>query len=96
MSNIGELGIWSLIRGLLPTTPPIRGYEVTATHKEYGKAMSITRTMRDDDLFRVMDKQPAKLGRSTDRTLENFGARIFTMAFSNDTLFYVHSEGATV
>ena len=93
MSNIGELGDLVPYTGSFTYDSTNQGYEVTATHKEYGKAMSITRTMRDDDLFSVMDKQPAKLGRATDRTLENFGARIFTMAFSNDTLFYVHSEG---
>jgi len=66
---------------------------VIATHKEYTNGMQIGRTLIDDDLFNQIERSPAKLARSTHRSLETFGARLLTMAFSNDTLFYVHSEG---
>jgi len=96
LSNMGELDDLVPFTGTFEYDSTNQGYDVTATHKEYAKAMAITRVMRDDDLFSIMDKQPAKMGRATDRTMENFAARIFTMAFSNDTLFYSHSEGVSL
>jgi hypothetical protein len=92
-SQLGELGDLQVFDGNITYDSTFQGYDVTATHKEYALGMQIQRTLMDDDLFSQMDRQPAKLARSAQRTLEGFGARLFTMAFSNDTLFYSHSEG---
>lgn len=92
-SNIGEVGDLVPFTGTFQYDSSNQGYEATATHKEYGKGMSITRLMRDYDLFGKMDLQPQKLARATQRTMEGHAARLFTMAFSIDNLFYSHSEG---
>ena len=92
-SNLGEIGDLVPFTGTFQYDSSAQGYDVTATHLEFGKGMAITRKMRDYDLFGKMDLQPQKLGRATQRTQEGHAARIFTMAFSNDTLFYSHSEG---
>ena len=95
-SQLGELGDLQAFDGQIPYDSTFQGYDVTATHKEYALGMQIGRTLIDDDLFNQMDRQPAKLARSAQRTLETFGARLLTMAFSNDTLFYNHSEGVAL
>ena len=92
-SQMGELGDLQAFDGQFTYDEVNQGYDVTATHKEYGLGMQIGRTLLDDALFTQMDRQPAKLARSTQRTLEAHGARFLNMAFSNDTLFYSHSEG---
>jgi len=92
-SSVGELGDLQVFDGQIDYDSTNQGYDVTATHKEYALGMQIERKLMDDDLFNVMDRQPAKLARAAQRTLETHAARLFTMAFSNDTLFYSHSEG---
>jgi len=90
---VGEMGNLVPFDGQITYDAASEGYNVTATHKEYSSGMQVTRTMRDYDLTGQMDREPSKLARATERTLEEFGARIWTMAFSNDNLFYSHSEG---
>jgi len=92
-SQLGELGDLQPFAGNVSYDSISQGYDVTATHKEYALGMQIGRTLIDDDLFNQMDRQPAKLARSAQRTLETHGARALTMAFSVDNLFYSHSEG---
>jgi hypothetical protein len=93
MSQLGELGDMQPFDGQFEYDAAYQGYDVTATHKEWGLGMQVKNTLIDDDLFNVMDRQPAKLARAASRTLENHSSRILTMAFSLDNLFYSHSEG---
>jgi len=92
-SQTGELSDLQEFDGQIQYDSDFQGYDVTATHKEYTSGMQITRKLRDDDLFNQMNMKPAKLARAAHRTLEGFGARLFTMAFANDNLFYTHTEG---
>jgi hypothetical protein len=93
ISQLGELGDMQPFNGQIDYDAAFQGYDVTATHKEYALGMQVQNTLIDDDLFNVMDRQPAKLARAASRTLETHAARLFTMAFSLDNLFYSHSEG---
>jgi len=93
VASIGELGEIPEFDGQINFDSTYEGYNTTATHKEFAGGMQITRKLLDDDLYSQMDRQPAALGRAMQRTLETHASRIFTMAFSNDTAFYVHSEG---
>ena len=90
---VGEMGNLVPFDGQISYDAAFQGYNVTATHKEFSSGMQVTRTMRDYDLTGQMDREPSKLARATDRTLEEHGARLFTMAFSLDNQFYTHSEG---
>lgn len=95
-SAIGELGDLVEFTGEFQYGSTAQGYDVTATHKEWGRGMAITRLMRDYDLHNQMESQPAALGRAAFRTREQHAARILTMAFSLDNLFYSHSEGVAL
>lgn len=95
-SQMGELGDYSQFTGNLEYDATNQGYDVTATHIEWAKGMRLERKLMDDDLFMVMDRQPAKLARAAMRTKETHGSRPFTMAFSVDNLFYSHSEGVAL
>lgn len=61
---------------------PIQGYDVTYSHLKYTKGFKITREMYDDDLYGIMKKRPAALGKSMRRTAENLAASVFNNAFS--------------
>lgn len=65
---------------------PVQGYDTTYTHKKYTKAFKITQEMYDDDLYNVMNKRPAALGRAMRRTAENQAALVFVRAFNSSYL----------
>lgn len=96
MSQAGELGDLQPFTGIVNYGSTSQGYDVTATHVEYTGGIQVERKLWDDDLFMIMDKQPARLGRAAVRTKENHGARFLTMAFSVDSTYYSHSEGVAV
>jgi phage major head subunit gpT-like protein len=83
----------------------IQGYDVTYTHLKYTKGFKITREMYEDDLYGVMKKKPAALGKAMRRTAEYQAARVFNNAFSTSYLggdglplastAHVRSDGGT-
>lgn len=66
----------------IPYEDPIQMYDKTYTHVKYGKGFKITLEMYEDDLYSVMSKRPAALGRAMRRTAENQAAQQFINAFT--------------
>lgn len=92
-SQVGTLGDWGEFEGAVNYDSQSQGYDVTATHVEFASGIQVERKLFDDDQYNIMDQKPQALARSAFRTRQKHGARIFNNAFSNDTLFYAHSEG---
>ncbi len=64
----------------------IQGYDTTYTHVKYSKGFKITKEMFDDDLYGIMNKKPAALGKAMARTAENEAAKVFINSFSTSYL----------
>ena len=62
---------------------PIQGYDVTYRHIKYSQAFKVTREMVEDDLYNIINKRPAALGRAMRRTAENQAALVFVRAFNS-------------
>ncbi len=92
-SEVGDLTDFDQFTATLSFDSANQGFDVTATHLEFAKGISVRRKLRDDDLFGVIDDLPRGLATAAKRTRESDGARIYTLAFSIDTKFYNHSEG---
>jgi phage major head subunit gpT-like protein len=64
---------------------PVQMYDVSYTHLKYTKGFRISEELYEDDLYNVMNKKPAALGRAARRTNEYYAAAIFNNAFSSGT-----------
>ena len=95
-SSVGTLGDLTEFTGTITYDDMSQGYDVTETHKQFASGFSVQRTLFDDDQFNVMDRRPAALATSVQRTMETHGARPFVNAFSVDTYFYNHSEAVAL
>lgn len=62
---------------------PVQMYDKTYTHLKYSKGFKITLEMYEDDLYNIMNKRPAALGRAMRRTAENQAALVFNRAFNS-------------
>lgn len=60
----------------------IQGYDKTYTHLKYSKGFKVTLEMVEDDLYNIIRKKPAALGKAMRRTAENQAAAIFNNAFN--------------
>ena len=65
---------------------PIQMYDTTYTHLKYTKGFKITKEMYDDDLYGIMNKRPAALGKAMRRTAEDLASKVFINAFSTSYL----------
>lgn len=65
---------------------PVQGYDTTYAHRKYTKGFKITREMYDDDLYNIMNKRPASLGKAMRRTAENQAALVFVRGFNSSYL----------
>lgn len=61
---------------------PVQGYTTTYIHLKYTKGFKVTREMFEDDLYNIMKKRPAALGRTMRRTAENQAALVFVNGFN--------------
>lgn len=61
---------------------PVQMYDTTYQHLKYTKGFKVTQEMYDDDLYNIMQKRPAALGRAMRRTTENLAASVLNNAFS--------------
>ena len=95
-SEVGTLTDWDEFTGTVAYTSVSQGYDVTMTPVEFTKGMQVDRKLFDDDQFHIMDQKPKSMAESLHRTRQSHGARIFNNAFTNDTLFYSHSEGVAL
>lgn len=62
---------------------PVQGYDKTYTHLKYSKGFKVTLEMVEDDLYRIMNKKPAALGKAMRRTAEDQASLIFRRAFNS-------------
>ncbi len=65
---------------------PVQMYDSTYQHLKYTKGFKVTQEMYDDDLYNIMQKRPAALGRAMRRTSENLAASVFNNAFNTNNL----------
>ena len=65
---------------------PVQGYTTTYIHLKYTKGFKISREMYEDDLYGIMKKRPAALGRTMNRTIENQAAGVFNNGFNTSYL----------
>lgn len=95
-SNVGAFGNWSQFSGTVTYDSQSQGYDTTATHLEFASGTQVERKLFDDDQYHIMDQRPAGLATAAQRTRQTHAARLFTQAFSVDTLFYVNSEAVAL
>lgn len=69
---------------------PVQGFDTTYTHLKYSKGFKITLEMYEDDLYNIMNKRPAALGRSMRRTSEDQASLVFRRGFNTS---YVYADG---
>lgn len=60
----------------------VQGYDKTYTHIKYSKGFKVTLEMVEDDLYNIIRKKPAALGKAMRRTAENQAALIFNRGFN--------------
>lgn len=95
-SSVGAFGDWGEFTGSVDYDDLYQGYDVVQTHVEFASGFQIQRKLFDDDQYNIMDQRPSGLARSANRTRQKHGARILNNAFSNDSYFYVNSEGVAL
>ena len=65
---------------------PIQMYDVTYTHVKYTKGFKVSKEMVEDDLYNIIKKKPAALGKSFRRWQERSAAQVFNRAFNSSFL----------
>lgn len=95
-SSVGTLGDLVEFTGTVTYDDMSQGFDVVETHKQFASGFQVERTLFDDDQFNILDRRPAGLATSVQRTQEGHAARLFNNAFSVDTFFYNHSEGVAL
>jgi phage major head subunit gpT-like protein len=65
---------------------PIQMYDVTYVHLKYTKGFKVSKELWEDDLYNIMNRKPAALGRSARRTAEYYAAQLFNNAFTSTQL----------
>ena len=95
-TQVGTLGDWASFNGTVTYDSSYQGYDTVLTPLEFASGVQVERKLFDDDQFGIMMQRPKSLSTAAKRTRETHGARLFTNAFSVDTLFYVNSEGVAL
>ena len=72
---------------------PLLGETVRYTHASYGLGFRITREMWDDDLYMIMDKMAAELGRASSYKIEIDAWSVLNNAFSSS---YTGQDGLSL
>ena len=65
---------------------PVQMYDTTYTHLKYSKGFKISLEMYEDDLYGIMNKRPAALGKAMRRTAEDQASLVFRRAFNSSYL----------
>lgn len=65
---------------------PVQMYNTTYVHVKYTKGFKVSREMWEDDLYNIIKKKPAALGKSFKRWQERSGAQVFNRAFDSGYL----------
>lgn len=95
-SDIGALGNFPEFSGTIDFDSQTQGFDTISTPKEFASGLQIERKLMDDKQFAVMDARATALSEAAQRTRQVHGARIFNLAFSNDSFFYVNSENVAL
>ena len=84
--HVAGLGLWEekTESGPISYAEITMGDEVTYTHKEYAKGIQVPRKLADDEMYNVIDKLPAELGRGGRALVETTAADILNNAFSTN------------
>ena len=61
---------------------PVQGYDKTYTHLKYSKGFKVSLELYEDDLYNIMNKRPAALGKSMGRTAEDQASLVLRRAFN--------------
>lgn len=91
-SEVGDLPEFEQFNGQVTYKDQTQGYETTVTHLQFASGIQIERELYDDDRHHIWQRRPVALANAAHYTQETHAARLLTMAFSNDTLFYSRSE----
>jgi hypothetical protein len=91
-SSVGTIGDFTEFNGIIGYQSQSQGYDTTATHIEWANGIQVERKLFDDDRHNIINKRPAALAMSAQRTRQKHGARMFVNAFVQDSYFYVNSE----
>lgn len=62
------------------------GYDVTYRHKKYTLGFKVTREAIEDELYRMVKRRPAEMGRAMRRGAENQASNVFNNGFSTSYL----------
>jgi phage major head subunit gpT-like protein len=65
---------------------PVQMFDTTYSHLKYTKGFKISLEMYEDDLYGIMNKRPAALGKSMRRTAEDQASLVFRRAFNSSYL----------
>lgn len=95
-SEVGAFGDWAAFAGRVNYDSLTQGYDTVMQFVEFASGFQVERKLFDDDQFHIMDRRPSGLATAGQRTRQKHGARIWNMAFSNDTYFYTRSEGVAL
>lgn len=95
-SSVGAFGDFSPFTGTVDYDDVNQGYDVTGTHIEFASGFQVERKLFDDDQYNIMDQKPSGLALSYMRSRQKHGSRLFTNAFSVDSMFYNHTEGVAL
>ena len=71
----------------------IQGFDKRYTHDTFGVQYRVTEEMMEDDLYGVIKKLPASLGRSMALTIETDAANVFNNGFSTS---YLGGDGSAL
>ncbi len=95
-SQTGTLEDWEPFEGSVNYASISQGYDVTSIPIEFNKGTQVKLKLFEDDQYHIMDRKPAGMATSLQRTRQKHAARIFVNAFANDSFFYNHSEGVSL
>lgn len=92
-SEVGSFPDLPEFNGTLTSLDSYQGYDTTITPKEYAGKFTIERKLYDDDLYGLMKRKPAGLGRAGGRTREKHKASLFNDAFSSNPTYQSGGDG---
>jgi hypothetical protein len=95
-SSAGSFGDVPEFTGQVTYDDVYQGYDGTITPKEYASGYQIERKLWDYDEFGVMDRKPAGLATSLQRTRQKHAAQPFNNAFSVDTTWNTFTENVAL
>lgn len=79
----GDILDFAQFTGTVPYDDTGEGFKTNYVHTQFARGMKIERTLVDDDLYRVIQRRPQKLGLAAFRKRETDAASVFNNAFNS-------------